>query len=162
METCNGLDDDCDGAIDERNPEGDVSCVIPGQLGQCALGLTQCQGGSLNCIPTQPNPEEEVCDGVDSDCDGKCLPGEGCDDNTDVITSQDPNCSTGQGECKRAGRLICDMNLNTLVCNANPGIPSVELCDALDNDCDGTSDENNPEGGMSCTVPGQTGRCASG
>ena len=45
----------------------------------------------------------------------------------------------------------------TLVCNANPGIPSVELCDALDNDCDGTSDENNPEGGMSCTVPGQNG-----
>ena len=26
VETCNGLDDDCDGAIDERNPEGDVVC----------------------------------------------------------------------------------------------------------------------------------------
>jgi hypothetical protein len=162
VETCNGLDDDCDGQIDERNPQGDANCTIDGQLGECALGRTQCQGGNLNCVPTNPNPEIEVCDGLDTDCDGKCLPGEGCDDDTDLVTTQDPDCSVGDGLCERDGTLVCDMNLNTLVCNANPGTPNVELCDALDNDCDGVSDENNPEGGMSCAVPGQRGRCASG
>jgi len=61
-ETCNGLDDDCDGAIDELTE--------PTVCGQGACVSTQdCVDGRLTeCVPGDPMPE--VCNGIDDDCDG--------------------------------------------------------------------------------------------
>jgi len=68
-EACNGMDDDCDGGIDEGAPAGGAACVIPGLLGVCADGATSCATGPMVC--SQVNlPSSEVCDGKDNDCDG--------------------------------------------------------------------------------------------
>jgi len=68
-ETCNGMDDNCDGAIDEGNPAGGVACSIPGLLGVCAEGETSCADGPMVCAQVN-DPSEDVCDGRDNDCDG--------------------------------------------------------------------------------------------
>ena len=53
-------------------------------------------------------------------------------------------CSAGEGVCERAGAYACVGG--EAVCNAEPGMPSEELCDTeRDEDCDGQVDEA-PEG----------------
>ncbi|WP_437673500.1 putative metal-binding motif-containing protein [Sorangium sp. So ce131] len=68
-ETCNLLDDDCDGWVDERVRE---VCGV----GMCAREADTCAPGS--CTPGEPAPEE--CNGLDDDCDGEVDEGTGpCD-----------------------------------------------------------------------------------
>jgi hypothetical protein len=66
-ETCNGVDDDCDGAIDEgmvptpcANTAGGWSCP----------GMALCQGAD-GYVCNAPIPEPERCDGADNNCDGQ-------------------------------------------------------------------------------------------
>jgi len=67
-ETCNDLDDNCDGATDEGNPGGGQPCPT-GQPGLCGFGTTVCSGGVVICVPTY-SPALEICNGLDDDCDG--------------------------------------------------------------------------------------------
>ena len=49
-EICNRLDDDCDGKIDEGNPEGGADCPM-GNPGICSGGVRTCQeDGVLRCV----------------------------------------------------------------------------------------------------------------
>ena len=68
-ETCDGIDNNCDGSADENDPGGGGQCFnsVPG-VGTCA-GVTQCTDGQIVCNGQQPAPE--VCfNGLDDDCDG--------------------------------------------------------------------------------------------
>ena len=61
-EECNNIDDNCDGAIDE-----DLTQVCSTE---CGTGYEMCVSGSwVSC--TAPQPNQEICDGLDNDCDGK-------------------------------------------------------------------------------------------
>lgn len=71
QELCNGLDDDCNGTVDDKvadPPLGDR------QKGLCAGSLKQCADGTwvepnYNTIPNYQISEND-CDGLDNDCDG--------------------------------------------------------------------------------------------
>jgi Putative metal-binding motif len=67
-ESCNGLDDDCDGNVDNGVPQG-ASCSAG--VGECAKTATLQCGGTrgMQCVPGAARPE--VCDGKDNNCDGK-------------------------------------------------------------------------------------------
>lgn len=68
-ESCNGLDDDCDGSIDEGLGGETTTCGI----GACsAEGQLLCQGGEFvdTCEPGEPTTEQ-CGDGIDNDCDGQ-------------------------------------------------------------------------------------------
>jgi len=98
-EMCNGVDDNCDAAVDENNPGGNVACGT-GLAGICAQGATQCISGALACVAVQADPIEICGDGTDNNCDGQidepmcstvvCSNGSGADCNppgTSLITS---------------------------------------------------------------------------
>jgi len=68
VDLCNGLDDDCDGAFDEDDPAIGAPCGTNG-LAPCRLGTQACIGGTLVCVGAI-EPGTESCNGLDDDCDG--------------------------------------------------------------------------------------------
>ncbi len=68
LEACNGLDDDCDGVIDEDIDNG-APCEVAGDGDLTCPGVSICQGAEgFACLGDEPSPD--VCDGRDNDCDG--------------------------------------------------------------------------------------------
>ncbi len=80
-ELCNGLDDDCDGMVDEGDPGGGGACNT-GLLGICAAGTIHCQNGALQCVQNVQATTEICNNDLDDDCDGvvdeECLCSPGC------------------------------------------------------------------------------------
>jgi hypothetical protein len=67
-ETCNGVDDDCDGVVDEDLPQSRPCDKTVAEIGSCA-GLELC-AGSPGWVCNAPDPQVEACNYVDDDCDG--------------------------------------------------------------------------------------------
>jgi hypothetical protein len=129
-ETCNGLDDNCNGTVDDGFAT--LSCGV----GACARTVSSCMGGMMGvCTPGAPSTE--VCNGIDDDCDGMTDEGLG-------------TLSCGVGVCARTVSACIAGVPQT----CTPGAPSAEVCNGLDDDCDGLVDEG--FGTISCGV----GACA--
>lgn len=81
-ETCDGLDNDCDGKVDE-----DLTRACSNA---CGAGEEKCQAGTWGGCDA-PQPQAETCDGDDNDCDGLT-------DEADNMCGEDEVCSE-DGEC---------------------------------------------------------------
>ena len=89
-DNCNGLDDDCDGEVDEHFMPQVCHNGCPD------WGIQYCVEGELSvCSATAPTSELDFpCDGVDNDCDGIIDEGQRCDCDPRVeIGPGAPDCS---------------------------------------------------------------------
>ncbi len=170
-ESCDNIDNDCDGVVDELpivglgGPCTDPGFEMIGDTGECAFGITECQFGTPTCVGYQ-GPTGEVCDMLDNDCDGvadngfdlqndprycgDCTPCNladavpGCSGGVCTILACRPGFTDADGMAGNGCEYACN--------NTGP-----EICDGVDNDCDTLTDEALTPPGNFCA---QAGPCA--
>ncbi len=143
IELCDGLDTDCDGLLDGPGEDDDADGYADAS---CAgLAGTDCDDAS----PTIHTGAAELCDGFDSDCSagGGRTPEE--DFDGDGHAAIGAPCSGGV-----LPRDDCD----DFRASVMPG--SLEVCNGLDDDCDGTTDEPG-EADLACAAPNASTACVS-
>jgi|GEM_PF-3636586 len=149
-ETCNGMDDNCDGVTD--NVGGGTSV----KSARCA-----CYGGAAK--------SDEKCDGLDNDCDGTI---DNVDGGNSIAASK---CACFDGKfAPRANLEVCNaidddcdgvtdnvkggMSTESTGCGCFGGAPKTnEICNRIDDDCDGTVDNAWPNIGDRCGLGVCTG-----
>jgi Notch 1 len=135
LETCNNVDDNCNGQIDEGDPGGGGQCGS--SLGVCTPGTLHCSGGTLVCQGGNAGGPE-VCNGLDDNCNG--VPDDSPGDTGQTCGASDT------GECS-LGQTICIGG--SLQCAGEVG-PGTERCNNLDDDCDGNPDDSPVDAGQPC------------
>ena len=86
-ETCNQVDDDCNGLVDDEVPA--VACELANEYGACP-GERYCIGGTFTpCQGRYPNAE--MCNGIDDNCDGTRDEGFGNVDGDELADCVDPD-----------------------------------------------------------------------
>ena len=148
-ETCNGNDDDCDDQIDEDVQNTFYEDFDEDGFGDADSTTTSCdqpdgyvQNGT-DCDDNEPDAypgATEICDEIDNNCDGNV--DEGVTNtyyaDADGDTYGDPN--AGSEACELPEGYVEDnTDCDDTTDNAYPG--NAEVCDEVDNNCDGTVDE---------------------
>ena len=166
-EVCDGVDNDCDGAVDDGFADSDkdelADCIDPdddndeklddedncpltanpGQYDFDEDGLgNECDDDDdddgdpdeMDCAPLEPlahHGAQEVCDGVDNNCNGQVDEGYADQDQDGMANCVDPD-DDNDGD-------LDGTDCNPLNSNVYNG--ALEACDGLDNDCNGKTDE---------------------
>ena len=130
-EVCNGLDDDCNGDVDDGLGGG--PCEVDNGAGTCP-GTEVCSQGQLVCQGSPPI--DEICNGVDDDCDGSLDEGF-VDSEGDGI----PDCSDPDDDNDGV-----DDDFDCEPFNPDVSPETVESCNGIDDNCDGDIDEKNADG----------------
>ena len=155
-EVCDGVDNDGDGEVDEADA-ADVSTFYLdydgdgyGRAGTTTTGCSAPSGyvaDSSDCEDTDAaiNPGAlELCDGDDNDCDGSTDESDAADASTwyaDSDLDGYGDAATSQTACTApSGYVSDDSDCDDAAAAVNPG--EAEICDAIDNDCDGSTDES--------------------
>ncbi len=165
VETCNAIDDDCDGTTDDLPPEAtcskqafldkgskapctkDEDCTEADEKcdeakGTCLVLLGECFGtptcsasGQLICNDVK-TPKAELCNLEDDDCDGSIDEDYAYEGPDGAKSGVGEACGTGA--CG-GGKVVC-ANLSTASCDAASKAKG-ETCNAVDDDCDGETDD---------------------
>ena len=134
-EACDGQDNDCDGATDEGFPDfeadGIADCVDADDDNDGDPDLSDCHSGD----PEVHHGAEETCDAIDNNCNGLVDEGYADSDGDQLADCQDSDDDNdGEPDQLDCGPLEPSVNHQ-----------AIEVCDGLDNNCDGEADEGFPD-----------------
>ncbi len=157
-EMCNGVDDDCDGLVDGRDPDvADMTqwwadydsdgyggyrltlwaCTQPSGY---VDNMDDCDDGDASSYPGA----DEYCDGADNDCDGDIDEAGALDESTwyaDADSDGYGDAASTQDACDQPSAHVSDAtDCDDGDASVNPG--ASELCNGVDDDCDGAVDED--------------------
>ncbi len=154
-ETCDGIDNNCSGIIDEGlqlytyfiDEDGDGYGTANTPVDTCrSMPIAGFVDNNLDCNDTDPmvNPDiEETCDGIDNNCSGVI------DEGLALFTYYRDEDQDGYGDvnvpvdtCRSMpilGYVINSLDCNDTDADINPDI--LEICDGVDNDCNGSIDD---------------------
>ncbi len=155
-EYCNGIDDDCNGTIDDdyaadaltwyADTDSDAYGNAASSTKACSApagyvaDATDCNDGRA---ATHPGASE-YCNGIDDDCNGTIDDSYSVDASVwyaDADSDTYGNASVSQNACSQPAGYVADStDCNDTTSAAHPG--ATEICDGIDNDCDGAIDED--------------------
>ncbi len=152
-EVCDEIDNNCDNVVDYdaidrstfyRDNDGDGYGIDAGSQTACEApeGFAS-ETGDCNDNEALSYPgAEEICDGIDNDCDGdvdlNATDGAEYFADLDGDGFGDPN--NAMNACEQPSDYVTDnTDCNDASASANPG--ELEICDEIDNDCDGDIDD---------------------
>ena len=157
-ETCNDVDDDCDGSVDESARDADTwyadtdadgygdasstttACDAPAGY---VADKTDCDDDDAASYPSA----SEYCDDRDNDCDGSV--DEGAVDRTSYYKDADGDAYGDSASKKRSCDPISGYVTDKTDCDdgdADINPAATELCNGIDDDCDGTVDDGVDDG----------------
>jgi hypothetical protein len=161
-ETCDGIDNNCNGQTDESGALGctvyaadndgdgygaigDTQCLCAASGAYTASKATDCNDQSMAVHPGV----DEACDGIDNNCDGLTDPN-GSDGCKNWYLDQDgdgygtfmavPVCTCGSA----VGYAALGGDCNDQKAAVHPG--AIEACNGYDDDCDGSADGMGSQG----------------
>jgi len=154
-ESCDGVDEDCDGDVDNDASDGDTWWIdLDGDgYGNSILTASDCEqpagyvDNSDDCDDLEADawPDNtEVCDGIDNDCDEETDESDASDASTWYADSDgdgygDPD--TSETACEAPTDYVSDdSDCDDADATINPS--ALEQCDSVDNDCDTEVDED--------------------
>ena len=165
-EVCNGVDDNCDGLIDDDDPSLDASTGTTWYADGDADGYgdatnttracsqpsgftgdgTDCDDSAATVHPTAT----EACNGVDDDCDGLTDDDDPSLDPSTASTWYVDDDGDGYGDAAQAtqacsqpsGWVGDSSDCNDAAASIHPGM--AEVCNSVDDDCDGLTDDDDP------------------
>ena len=137
QEVCDGIDNNCDAKIDDIEPvecwTGGTDAILDGSA-PCKTGRMTCTEGSWTNCEDQVLDELERCDGVDNNCNGIID-----DDPVELQSLNQRMCGYNDiGICSYGMEYCVEGDIKCF----DAVMPMNEVCNDLDDDCDGAKDEN--------------------
>lgn len=130
--TCDGVDDDCDGVLDEDYVE---QACDGRDADLCKDGVLICTGMAGTLCTDDGQSHADVCNGQDDDCDPTSA------DGSDEPTFGDA-CDGPDGDLCAEGTFVCDGV--ALVCSDDSGT-TADVCNGQDDDCNPASPDGSGE-----------------
>ncbi|HIN85959.1 MAG TPA: hypothetical protein EYN06_05710 [Myxococcales bacterium] len=134
-ELCDGMDNNCDGVIDESFLKLGENCDSEEDEDFCANGVWSCSDDGSSVICGDDNPASEQCDGIDNNCNltvDEGFPDHDDDGQANCVDDDDDN----DGDPDATD---CEPE-NAQVYNG-----AAEICDGTDQNCDGIADDGFPD-----------------
>ena len=125
------------------------ACTVDNGSGSC-FGSRTCDGanGWTECDAKTPSPE--ICNGEDDDCNGQV---------DELWAELGMPCDGDDADLCAGGTMGCAPDMAGVICMGDEATP--EVCNGLDDDCDGEADEDWPEKGTPCDTD-DADTCANG